>query len=241
MLLGLLVVGLADGRIDRRSREHEPGALHLVGGGRPVAVEAHELGAEDEASAAEHEVGLRGTPLRERGRPFLRPPHVEDRVAVFDGRAVHHPGHRRRHLAGRHPGHRLVEEADAAVALAHRDQRLAAPQPPERRQVGVTEALGDRGDLLVRLECRLVIVLSFQLPKADRDQEVAGLDGLAPRLLDQLGGTAEPRTGLGNLAAEREAHAGPPAGSGCAFELARRRADGEPAHPGLQRRHRRAR
>ena len=38
--LGLLVVGLADGRVDRRSREHEPGALHLVGGGRPVAVEA---------------------------------------------------------------------------------------------------------------------------------------------------------------------------------------------------------
>ena len=144
VLLGLLVVGVADGRIDRRSREHEPGALHLVGGGRPVAVEAHELGAEDEAMAAEHEVGMRGTPVRERGRPFLRPPDVEDRVAVFDGRAVHHPGHRRRHLAGRHAGHRLVEEADPAVALAQRDQRLAAPQPPERRQVGVAEALGDR-------------------------------------------------------------------------------------------------
>ena len=87
---------------------------------------------------------MRGTPVRERGRPFLRPPDVEDRVAILDGRAVHHPGHRRRHLACRHAGHRLVEEADAAVALAQCDQRLAAPQPPERRQVGVAEALGDR-------------------------------------------------------------------------------------------------
>ena len=63
MQLGLLVVGLADGRVDRRSREHEPGALHLVGGGRPVAVESHELGAVDEALAAEHDVGLLCTPV----------------------------------------------------------------------------------------------------------------------------------------------------------------------------------
>ena len=108
------------------------------------------------------------------------------------------------------------------------------PTPPEHRQVGVAEALRDRGDLLVRPECRLDDRVPFLLPEGDRDQEVAGLDGLAPQLLDQLGGSAEPRTGLGNLAAEREAHPGPPAGSGRAFELARRRADGEPAHPCLQ-------
>ena len=154
MQLGLLVVSLADGRVDRRSREDEPGALHLVGGGRPVAVEAHELRPVDEALAAEHDVGLPGTPVGERGRPFLRTPHVEDRVARLDGRAVHHAGHRRRHLAGRHAGHRLVEEAGAAVALAERDQRLALPHPPEHGQVDVAEALRDRGDLLVRLERR---------------------------------------------------------------------------------------
>ena len=103
-----------------------------------------------------------------------------------DGRAVHHAGHRRRHLAGRHAGHRLVEEADAAVALAERDQRLALPHPPEHGQVGVSEALRDRGDLLVRLERRLGIV-SFLLPEGDRNQEVAGLDGLPPGLLDRPG------------------------------------------------------
>ena len=144
MLLGHLVMGVGDSRIDRRSGKHEPGPLHLVSGSRPVTVEAHELGAVNEAPAAEHEVGLRGTPVRERGRPFLCPPDVEDRIAILDGRAVHHPGHRRRHLAGGYADHRLVEEADPAVELAHRDQRLAAAQPPERRQVGVTEALGDR-------------------------------------------------------------------------------------------------
>ena len=75
----------------------------------------------------------------------------------------------------------------------------------------------------------------FQLPKADRDQEVAGLDGLAPRLLDQVGGTSEPRTGLGNLAAVHEAHGGPPAGSGGALVLTRGRAQRERAHPCLRR------
>ena len=120
-----------------------------------------------------------------------------------DGRAVHHAGHRRRHLAGGHAGHRLVEEAGAAVALAERDQRPSLPHPREHGQIDVAEALRDRGDLLVRLERRLGIV-SFLLPEGDRKQEVAGFDGLPPGLLDRLGGSAEPRPGLGHLAAERE-------------------------------------
>ena len=72
-------------------------------------------------------------------------------------------------------------------------------------------------------------------PIADRDQEVAGLDAVPPGLLDQLGRAAEPRTGLGYLAAEREAHPRPEAGPGSAFEFARRRADGERTHPCLHR------
>ena len=108
-------------------------------------METHQLGAVDEAAAAEHKVGVVDAHQSVGdGTSFLRTPDVEDRVAILDGRAVHHPGHLRRHLARGHAGHRLVEEADPALASPSADERLATPQPPDCRQVGVAEALGDR-------------------------------------------------------------------------------------------------
>ena len=68
------------------------------------------------------------------------------------------------------------------------------------------------------------------MPEGDRKQEVAGLDGLPPSLLDDLGGTTKPRSGLGHLAAERETQSRPEGRSGSAFEVACFRADSEPAH-----------
>ena len=102
----------------------------------PRTMEAHELGAVDEAVAAERdEVRLRIEPARERGCPLLRATQVVQLVAGLDDRAVDDARHDRRDLAGDHRRHRLVEQRQTALDLVHRDQGLPATEPAEGGQI----------------------------------------------------------------------------------------------------------
>ena len=130
MELGPAVVRLADGRFDGWSRQPGLRTLGLAIGVAPQAVELHDLGPVDEAPTAERdEVGLGVAPGAERSGPFLRTAEVEDLAERLDRGAIDRPDGDRRHLAGRHRQHRLVEESHPASHLAHRDERLAATHP----------------------------------------------------------------------------------------------------------------
>ena len=136
---------------------------------------------------------------------LLRPAQVEQLAERLDRGAVHRPDRDRRHLAGRHRQHRLVEEGDAALRLAKRDQALAAAQPAERGEIGVAEPLGHRGDPLEQLE-RGARVAGLQRQQTLGNVEVASLDHVETARVEDPGRAGVPAPGLGELATLAEAH-----------------------------------
>ncbi len=119
MQLTLFVVRLAHRRCRRRSEEPLLGLSRLFERSRPIAVEAHQRTAIDEASSAEREtVGLAGTPVIKGMRPVLRPAKIEQVVERLDRAAVDDPGRERREFAGGHGDHRVIEERDTFGDLA---------------------------------------------------------------------------------------------------------------------------
>ena len=154
MELGLLVERFAHRGFRRRPREPLLRPSRLVDGLGPRAVESLQLGPVHEAPAAErNEIGLRVAPRRERLRPLLGTTQVEDLLEGIDRGAVHDPDDDRRDLAGRDRQHRLIEQRDAARHLRHVDERLSTAHPGQRREIGVAEALGDRGRAVEGVEC----------------------------------------------------------------------------------------
>jgi len=119
MQLTLFVVRLAHRRCRRRSEEPLLGLSRLLERSRPIAVEAHQRTAIDEASSAEREtVGLAGAPVIKGMRPVLRPAEIEQVVERLDRAAVDDPGRERREFAGGHGDHRVIEERDPFGDLA---------------------------------------------------------------------------------------------------------------------------
>ena len=146
--LGELIVGGARLRLRRRSGEPLAGALRLAEGVRPGAVQAHQLGAADEAVRAEgDEVGVGGAPALERRRPLLGAAEVEERVARADDAAVHGAGDERADLAARHGDHHLVEERHPLARPAHAQQAAALAVARHHHEVGVSEPRADPGGL----------------------------------------------------------------------------------------------
>jgi hypothetical protein len=144
--LALPVEGAARRRVAGRLGEPLAGPPRLVHGVRPGAVELHDLGAVHLAlPAVGDQVRLGRDPVAQRGGPLLRPAQVEDLLAQLDGGAVGLAGDHRRQLAGGGGDHDLVEQGHARGGLAQHEQGLAPPEPGERRQVGLAEAVADLG------------------------------------------------------------------------------------------------
>ena len=116
--------------------------------------------------------------------------------ARLDGGAVDDPHHHRRHLAGRHRHHRLVEHGDAVGDLAEPDQGFAQPQSGDRRQVRVRVQAGDAGGLG---ECRVGgLELAGLFVLEGRGNEQVAVDDASPcppRRRAAPPGPASPRRG----------------------------------------------
>jgi hypothetical protein len=145
--------------------------LHRLG---PLAVELHDLGAVNQAlPLVGVQILLIAAPAAEDARALLCSPQVEHHPAGDDDGAVGHPGQDRGGVAGRDRDHDLVEQWDAVVDVALRDQRLAKAEQAQDGVVGVVEAARDRRDLLAHLVGPFRVVLGVECVERDRDQQVA--------------------------------------------------------------------
>jgi hypothetical protein len=164
-------------------------------------MEAHQLGSVDKAVAPERdEVRLRIEPPRERRGPFLRASQVVQLLACLDDCAVDDAGHDRRDLAGDHRGHRLVEQRDAALDIAHGDQGLPAAEPAECRQVAIAEPVRDGGDPLVGGERGRRVARHLRSQRL-HDEEPPALGAVVAGFLHETRRPREPATRLGHLVA----------------------------------------
>ena len=95
--------------------------------------------------AVGHEARL-GCTRRAARRSTRRPAEVEQLHARLDHRAVDDAGGDRRHLAGRHRHHGLVEQGEAPGEVAEGDGRLPCAEKSEREQILVAAACCDLDD-----------------------------------------------------------------------------------------------
>ena len=95
-----------------------------------------------EALAPErHEIGVRVAPRAQRRRPLVGSVQVEGLLAHEDHCAIDATGDERRDLFRRHEDHRFVQQRQPLRVAPDDDERAALPQPAERHEVGLTEAV----------------------------------------------------------------------------------------------------
>jgi hypothetical protein len=132
----------------------------------------------DEAAPGEgDQVRLALAPAGEGGRPLPGATKLMRLLAGEDRAAVHDPGADRRDLAREHGDHRQVEERQALAEASEADQGTALRVGGDREQVGIAEALADRGRLGRCRRSALQIARHLLLDDS-RDQEIAALDAI---------------------------------------------------------------
>ncbi len=172
-------------------------------------MELQQLGAIDEASSAERdEIRLRVQPRLQCHRPFLRPMQVEDRLEGLDRGAVDRPDHDRPDFACRDRHQRLVEQGDATRDIRLVDQRHAAPEAAQRREIPVPEPRGDAGGPLEALERSHEVAL-VERAQTLRHEDEPGLDAIELVVLDDPRRTVHPAATTGRLATLQQGHPDP--------------------------------
>ena len=208
MHLSLPVAGLGHGLRVGAAGASPLGSSRLSERALPVALQLHDLGAVDQAPAAEgDQVRLPLAPLRQNRRPFPGPADLERRLTGEDHAAVDDAGDDRRQLAGRSREHRLVEQPEALARPPRLDQDVPLRVRSEAEQVAVAEALAIAA-ASPRLRRRLELALGFELEHA-RQQQVAAFGAFAPELLEQPLCTGQPAASPGDLAPLRAVKADP--------------------------------
>jgi hypothetical protein len=181
----------------------------LLKGIRERALELQDLGPVREAPTGEgDEVGLARAPRREGGRPFPRTAHLVGIVARQDHAAVDDPGDDRGQLARGHGNHRFVEQPQPLVEAPELDQDLALLMGGKSEQVGIAEALPDRGSVAGGGGSRLPVAACLLL-ECGRKQKVAALDSVAAVALEQPPGAPQPAARAADLPVAREGHTDP--------------------------------
>ena len=151
---------------------------------------------------------MRGAPPRQRLSPALGPPQIVDPVERLDRGAIDDPDDDRADLAGRDGEHRVIQEGNAALDLAHIDEGLAPAQSRHGREIRLLEPLGDGGRALEQHQCRCWIALT-ERSKALRHQEVPAHDAVDPALLDHPLRARKPATGDRHVASVHVRHPEP--------------------------------
>ena len=217
--LGLLVEGGTDRRLSARE-EPLTRTPRRAARARPLAVQLHDLGAMDQAVAAERDqVRLRVAPVGQCRRPLLRPAQIEDLLACLDHAAVDRAGDDLGHLVGHDGDHDLVEQRHARGRVPLRDQRAALDVAGERHQVDVTEPQADLdGPAGDRVGVRPVSL--ERALEGHRDEQVPLLRAVVPDLVDQPPCAREPAAGAGELAAVQQDEDQPARAAGGPLDLA---------------------
>ena len=144
---------------------------------------------------------------------------VEGLLAHEDHRAIDATGDERRDLLRRHEDHRLVQQRQPLRVAPDDDERAALPQPAERHEVGLAEALPE-GEHLPEQFMGLLGVARLEGPQCDRDKQEALLDAVQGVFVHQPLGAPHPATGLGHLAPVEEPERQPERTPHSTFELA---------------------
>src|SRR5262249_53537840 len=140
------------GLVERCGDRARVAARDLAGGGTPGlldrflpgAVQLHDLGAMNQAIAAEgDELRLRLAPCGECISPFAGAVEGVDALARTDDAAIDKSGEDGRDLAGSGRQHRLVEKGEPAGHVAQPDQGKALDIAREDREVLFAEAVTD--------------------------------------------------------------------------------------------------
>jgi hypothetical protein len=129
-------------------------------------------------------------------------------LASQDHTAVDDPGDDRGELARRDRDHRLVEQPQTLVEAPELDQDLALLMRCEGEQVGVAEALADRGGLAGGDRSRLPVAARLLL-EYGWQQQVAALDSVASLAVQQPPGAPQPAARAAELSVAGEGHADP--------------------------------
>ena len=146
------------------------------------------------ASREGDQVGLALAPVGQGGGPLLGAANLVGVLASQDHAAIDDPGGDRGELAGGDRHHRLVEQRQTLLEAPEPDQDVALLVGGEGEQVRVAEALADRRRLCRGCGGRLEVAARLLL-EDDREQQVAALNAVAPLVVEQPLGAAEPAAG----------------------------------------------
>lgn len=139
------------------------------------------------------------TPLLQRGGPLAGTVQRVHLLAGIDDAAIEETRDERRQFAGRHRDHDFIEQREALLDLPLTDQRSTLQMSGAGDQVRLRELVADLrrvGGSYVRSPT----ITGRQLLLCDRQQEVAVLDAVASRFLEQPMRTREPACRAARLA-----------------------------------------
>jgi hypothetical protein len=215
--LGPHVGGRAQDGLAGRPGEALAGALQLDPGGRPLPAQQQELGTVHQAlTAVEHQLRLARAPAAERLGPLLGPAHVPDLLAPLDHRAVQVADDGGRHLVRRDRDHAVVQQRQALRDLPEADQAAAPPDPGQCAELGVAEAVADRGGR-GQLRAAAHRVAVERPAERGRVAQVALLDAVQAAVLEQPLRPVDPAAGAGGPASVHQDEGDPeraPGGGG---------------------------
>lgn len=173
------------------------------------APDAHDLAAVHRALAGEHDqAGLRVDPRGERAGPLRRAAVVADLLARLDQRAVHLARGHRRHVAGRDPDHRLVEQRQAFGDAARVEQQPALRVEAVGHQIGVAVPAPVLDDV-ERQPVGGVVVTGEEAPQHRVHEQVATLDDVPGNVVEQALTAAHPATGDRRFTTHQQDHGEP--------------------------------
>ena len=211
--------------VERRTRRG-PGRqqltriLRVLCGIIPFPAQLHDFGAIEQAlTAVAHQVGLRGTPFRERHRPLVGAAQIEGLLAGLEDDAIDVAREDWRHVAGNHRDHRFVEQRNTLRDVSQSNQRAPAPGARQRRQIAIAKPAGDLGRLR---ECGVAcrgIALHNALD-GGRNQQIPAHDAVEVRLVEDALGSGEPSRRWRDGAALQQSERQPGCGSSGPFAVA---------------------
>ena len=186
----------------------------------PFASPLHDFGAIEQALTSKaHEVGLTGTPVRERNGPLVGAAQIEGLLTGFQHAAIDVTGQDWRHVAGNHRDHRFVEQRDACRDITEVDEGATASVTGKRRQIAIAKPVGDFGRLSeCSVPCRRITM--HDVLNGGRNQQISAHDTVEVRLVEDPFSSGEPTRGWSDGAALQQSECKPGGGSGGAFTVA---------------------
>jgi hypothetical protein len=185
------------------------GSLGFFQGHGPRTLQLQDLSTMDETLTAVMDQALLGfTPAAQGSRPLVGASEIEAVLTRLDDRAVDDPDAKWREIASRRGSHNLVEQRQPLGSFSRANKCLAASEATGGNEIRIAEALANEDDLFERRTGATGIASPHEL-QADRHEEVALLDAVAPAIVDEPPTAREPAAAASLLPLEQEQKAKP--------------------------------